>query len=67
LQEVVGEGKITDGSHDNEVIVRTATISQKSKLMTLTFHRNISTQNVMISVEFELDGTRSLVVMQTKI
>jgi UDP-N-acetylglucosamine-lysosomal-enzyme len=39
LTTIVGEGVITDGSHDNADLIRTATISQKHKVMTLTFHR----------------------------
>lgn len=42
LSTLVGSGSITDGSHDNANLVRTATISQKFKIMTLTFHRNIT-------------------------
>lgn len=41
LSEIVGTATITDGSHDNAELVRTATISQKFKIMTLTFHRSI--------------------------
>lgn len=41
LTEIVGGATITDGSHDNVELVRTATISQKFKIMTLTFHRSI--------------------------
>lgn len=53
LSGVVEQHKITDGSHDNAVLVRTATISQKHKLMTLTFHHNTPRQSVAISVSHE--------------
>jgi hypothetical protein len=39
-----------DGNHDNADLVRTATISQKFKTMTLTLHRNVPTQTVSISI-----------------
>eukprot|EP01116_Phalansterium_solitarium_P014565 TRINITY_DN3229_c0_g1_i1.p2 TRINITY_DN3229_c0_g1~~TRINITY_DN3229_c0_g1_i1.p2 ORF type:complete len:1966 (-),score=685.19 TRINITY_DN3229_c0_g1_i1:6465-12362(-) len=55
LSGVVGEHKITDGSHDNAVLVRTATISQKHKIMTLTFYPNIARQTVVISVSHEVN------------
>jgi Stealth protein CR2, conserved region 2/LNR domain/Stealth protein CR1, conserved region 1 len=41
LTGVVGANEITDGSHDNEEIVRSATISQRHKLMFLTFHHGL--------------------------
>ncbi|EFA84682.1 putative glycophosphotransferase [Heterostelium album PN500] len=53
LTQLVGEATITDGSHDNAVLVRTATISQKNKIMTLTFHHNIPYQSVSISISYE--------------
>jgi UDP-N-acetylglucosamine-lysosomal-enzyme len=53
LSVIVQGGTITDGSHDNAELVRTATISQKHKIMTLTFHRNISRQEVVLSITTE--------------
>mmetsp|Transcript_29765 Transcript_29765/g.41873 ORF Transcript_29765/g.41873 Transcript_29765/m.41873 type:complete len:1134 (-) Transcript_29765:66-3467(-) len=53
---IAHEKKITDGSHDNAVLVRTATISQKHKIMTLTFHRNVTRQLVGISISVENNG-----------
>lgn len=45
-----------DGSHDNAQLVRTATISQKYKIMTLTFFPNVPRQNVSISITAEING-----------
>ncbi|KAF2077558.1 hypothetical protein CYY_001176 [Polysphondylium violaceum] len=53
LTHVVGNGSITDGSHDNSNLVRTATISQKYKIMTLTFHKNQPYQTVAISISYD--------------
>ncbi|GAM17280.1 hypothetical protein SAMD00019534_004550 [Acytostelium subglobosum LB1] len=65
LTNLVLDGTITDGSHDNAVLVRTATISQKHKIMTLTFHQKIAFQVVSISISYDTTGTtftkRSLV------
>jgi hypothetical protein len=58
LSGIVRDGKIIDGSHDNAVLIRTATISQKNKVMTLTFHRNITQQDVSISITVEFNKTQ---------
>lgn len=50
LTEIVGGATITDGSHDNVELVRTATISQKFKIMTLTFHRSIHASCFVLSL-----------------
>lgn len=50
LTNIVGDRKIIDGNHDNADLVRTATISQKYKTMTLTFHRNVPLQTVQINI-----------------
>jgi Stealth protein CR2, conserved region 2/Stealth protein CR3, conserved region 3/Stealth protein CR4, conserved region 4/Stealth protein CR1, conserved region 1/LNR domain len=55
LTSTVGDNRIVDGSHDNADLVRTATISQRHKIMTLTFHRNIAYQTIAISVTYELE------------
>jgi len=54
LSNVVGNSSITDGSHDNSNLVRTATISQKYKIMTLTFHKDQPYQTVAISIAFDM-------------
>jgi len=59
LSSVVGDHKIVDGSHDNADLVRTATISQKHKIMTLTFHREVPRKVVVISITHEA-GTQRL-------
>jgi hypothetical protein len=51
--------RIVDGSHDNAVLVRTATISQKHKIMTLTFFPNIARQTVVISITAEINGVNT--------
>eukprot|EP01113_Clastostelium_recurvatum_P003511 TRINITY_DN1152_c0_g1_i5.p1 TRINITY_DN1152_c0_g1~~TRINITY_DN1152_c0_g1_i5.p1 ORF type:complete len:1635 (-),score=329.21 TRINITY_DN1152_c0_g1_i5:43-4947(-) len=64
LTSIVQNGTITDGSHDNSNLVRTATISQKHKIMTLTFHRNVTRQDVMLSISAEIPregGNKTLV------
>lgn len=48
--------KIIEGSFDNSKIIRTATISQKNKLLILTFKRNIPQQNATISLVFNENG-----------
>ena len=40
LSEVFGQGKITDGEQDGSDILRSVTIAQKFKVMTLTFYPN---------------------------
>ncbi|GAM23564.1 hypothetical protein SAMD00019534_067390 [Acytostelium subglobosum LB1] len=65
LTKLVGDASITDGTHDNVLLVRTASISQKHKMMTLTFHHNITFQNVSISITFE-KGTGTEKVSITK-
>lgn len=66
LSAIVHQDTITDGSHDNADLVRTATISQKHKIMTLTFHRNISLQEVMLSISAEHgEGTNKTAVEKT--
>jgi hypothetical protein len=50
LTGIVGKNQIVDASHDNSKVVRTATISQKYKLMTLTFYPRMPRQNVAISI-----------------
>lgn len=57
LSAIVRDGKIVDGSHDNAALIRTATISQKNKVMTLTFHRNITRQDVSISITVEFNNS----------
>ncbi len=41
LASIIGSARITDGNHDNSDLVRTATISQKHKTMTLTFKKYV--------------------------
>jgi len=56
LSGIIGNNTITDGSHDNGELVRTATISQKHKVMVLTFHRDQPHQQVLLSVTYS-NGT----------
>ncbi|KAL6078212.1 N-acetylglucosamine-1-phosphate transferase subunits alpha and beta [Balamuthia mandrillaris] len=51
LSGLVHEARIVDGSHEDSDLIRSATISQKHKLMTLTFHRNVTRQDVAISIK----------------
>ncbi|KNC48218.1 N-acetylglucosamine-1-phosphotransferase subunit beta [Thecamonas trahens ATCC 50062] len=44
------DGHVDEGSHDNSDMVRTATISQRNKIMTLTFHRDVNTTGVTLFV-----------------
>jgi UDP-N-acetylglucosamine-lysosomal-enzyme len=53
LSSIIGNNTITDGSHDNGEIVRTATISQRHKIMVLTFHRDQPRQQVLLSVTYD--------------
>lgn len=53
LTGVVGDGRITDGSHDKENTIRTATISQKEKIMTLTMFNNVSRTTATVHLEWE--------------
>ena len=48
LAPVLGTLQIVDGSHDNSDLVRTATISQKHKTMTLVLRKNKGRQPVGI-------------------
>ena len=56
MSGIVSDHRIVDGSHDNAELVRTATISQKHKIMTLTFHRNIARQMVAVSITYDDSG-----------
>ncbi|KAK5580536.1 hypothetical protein RB653_000556 [Dictyostelium firmibasis] len=58
LSSLIGDGIITDGSHDNAVLVRTATISQKYKIMTLTFHKDKEYQNIAVSITFDVTSKK---------
>eukprot|EP00002_Diphylleia_rotans_P001092 TRINITY_DN10607_c0_g1_i1.p1 TRINITY_DN10607_c0_g1~~TRINITY_DN10607_c0_g1_i1.p1 ORF type:complete len:1048 (+),score=167.37 TRINITY_DN10607_c0_g1_i1:41-3184(+) len=44
------DGDIEEGSHDNTEIVRTATISQKHKIMVMTFYTNVTRQNIFVEI-----------------
>lgn len=57
LAPVLDTLQIVDGSHDNSDIVRTATISQRHKTMTLVLRKNKGRQPVGISVEALPAGT----------
>eukprot|EP01119_Soliformovum_irregulare_P013098 TRINITY_DN3457_c0_g1_i1.p1 TRINITY_DN3457_c0_g1~~TRINITY_DN3457_c0_g1_i1.p1 ORF type:complete len:1204 (-),score=445.63 TRINITY_DN3457_c0_g1_i1:46-3657(-) len=58
LSGVVGTNKIVDGIHDASTIIRTATISQKYKIMTMTFFRNVSKENVGVQISYESGADR---------
>eukprot|EP01117_Protostelium_nocturnum_P010349 TRINITY_DN3721_c0_g1_i2.p1 TRINITY_DN3721_c0_g1~~TRINITY_DN3721_c0_g1_i2.p1 ORF type:complete len:1019 (-),score=326.23 TRINITY_DN3721_c0_g1_i2:164-3220(-) len=59
LTKIIGKGKVLDGSHDNTELIRTATISQKHRIITLTFNRNIPSQLVTVEVNYQTeDGTK---------
>ncbi len=54
LTALVGaDGRITDGSHDRDDAVRTATISQQHKIMIMTLHNNVSRVPVQVSIVWE--------------
>ena len=57
LTTMVGSNKITDGSHDNADLIRTATISQKHKIMTLTINQKAKNRNASISISFESESS----------
>ncbi|KJE88467.1 N-acetylglucosamine-1-phosphate transferase [Capsaspora owczarzaki ATCC 30864] len=57
LRSHFGDAKIVEGSHDNGVAVRTAIISQKFKIMSITFHRNVSAEVTNVTVAAEVNGT----------
>lgn len=53
------DARITDGSHDRDNVIRTATMSQKDKIMTMTlFGGNVSRGRAEVSVEWEEDGVK---------
>ncbi len=61
LSSLVGlDSRITDGSHDRDHVIRTATISQKDKIMTMTLFmsNNSSRGRAEVSVEWEEDGVK---------
>jgi len=61
LTELVGTGRISDGSHDNALMIRSATISQKYKIITFTFHKEITEQIVSVHLEIDKDGSKNSV------
>ena len=52
VSTIFGEGKITKGDHSETQVLRSATIAQKHKVLTLTFRSNMS----LSSVEFTVEG-----------
>lgn len=50
----IGKSEITSGLHDNPSVVRTSTVSQAYKLITLTFFKNLSD----VAANFFIEGTR---------
>jgi hypothetical protein len=56
LTNMVGEGRITDGTHDKDDMVRTATISQQHKVMIITLHKNSSRIPVQVVLHWEDEG-----------
>jgi UDP-N-acetylglucosamine-lysosomal-enzyme len=53
---IVEADTITDSYHDNSDMIRTATISQKHKVMTLTFHRNKQGHMAQIVIQYRRAG-----------
>lgn len=53
---IAEEDTITDSYHDNSDMIRTATISQKHKVMTLTFHRNKQGHMAQIVIQYRRAG-----------
>jgi hypothetical protein len=51
----VNNRRLVDANHDNAALVRTATISQRHKVMVLTFHRKQEGQTVTILLELQGD------------
>jgi hypothetical protein len=64
LSSLVGaEARVTDGAHDRDNVIRTATISQKDKIMTMTLfvhssNNNSSRGRAEVSVEWEENSTK---------
>ncbi|PRP75089.1 hypothetical protein PROFUN_03925 [Planoprotostelium fungivorum] len=58
LSEVIGTGRVSDGSHDNIVLIRSSTISQKHKIITFTFHKNIQRQSASVEINIDKDGSK---------
>jgi hypothetical protein len=54
----VNNRRLVDANHDNAALVRTATISQRHKVMVLTFHRQQAGQTVTILLELQRDGSQ---------
>ena len=52
LSSVFGQGKITTGDHSDSEVVRSATVAQKHKILTLTFRKNVS----LSTIEFNIEG-----------
>ena len=52
LSSVVGEGRITDGSHDNYDCVRTASISMRHKVLVLTLRQVEESAYVSLVVSY---------------
>lgn len=59
--QIIGSGRVVDGSHDNIAIVRSATISQKYKIITFTFHREITEQTISVFLDIDTDGVKRTV------
>lgn len=56
LTEVYGQGKITEGEQDGSSILRSVTIAQKFKVMTITFYPN----QTMTTVSLRLAGLKTV-------
>lgn len=64
LSEVFGKGKIIEGEHDGSSILRSVTIAQKFKVMTLTFNPNhtLTTATLRLVGHQTLNDTKKLEV-----
>eukprot|EP01087_Luapelamoeba_hula_P016073 TRINITY_DN4908_c0_g2_i3.p1 TRINITY_DN4908_c0_g2~~TRINITY_DN4908_c0_g2_i3.p1 ORF type:complete len:1115 (-),score=138.63 TRINITY_DN4908_c0_g2_i3:111-3455(-) len=67
LADIFGSARLVDASHNGSRIIRTATVSQKSKVMVLTFRKNITQTEARVTVvgmigEEKIERTFSLSV-----
>ena len=54
MSAVLGDQRVTDGSHNEPDLVRSATISQRRQLLVMTFRRNVTRTTVTVKWEAQV-------------
>lgn len=60
LSDIFGEAKITEAEHSENMIIRTAIVAQKYKLLTLTLRRNHTLTTVAFSIKGIINESKTI-------